>query len=477
MIFASCSKKPENAEVLNRFPPIFPDYQNVTVPPNIAPLNFKLTDSSENVYVEIAAKGKSVEMQCQKNIASISINKWQQLLESSKGDSLQLTVYSEKNGKWKKYKTFNIYVAKEPIDPYLVYRLIMPGYQTWNEMGIYQRSLSSFEQKAILNSKFLPGTCMNCHSFSQNNPDNMMLHLREVNNGTLLRQNGKLEYLSTKTPETFGNAAFPYWHPSNMFIAYSIDKVRQIFYSKNECRAEVLDMKSDIEVYDIVKNEMFTSPLLFSDKAFEVYPCFSPDGKTLYFCSAVARKLPEEYKLVKYSICSIAFDAEKKQFGTTVDTLVSAYQTGKSSTFPRVSPDGKFMVFNMADCGHSPAYRTDADLYMLDLKTRKFFPLNKLNSNDVESYHTWSSNSRWLIFSSKRIDGLYSTPFIAYMDKNGNPGKPFLLPQESPDFYKTFLFSYNIPELAIKQVSLNRNEVEKRIKEPAKQVLFRKLDR
>lgn len=50
-------------------------------------------------------------------------------------------------------------------------------------------------------------------------------------------------------------------------------------------------------------------------------------------------------------------------------------------------------------------------------------------------------------FSSRRGDGLYTRPYICYLDANGVPGKPFLLPQKETDYYERSLFSFNIPEL------------------------------
>ena len=65
----------------------------------------------------------------------------------------------------------------------------------------------------------------------------------------------------------------------------------------------------------------------------------------------------------------------------------------------------------------------------------------------IESYHSWRSNSRGFVFSSRRNDGLYTRPYICYLGANGVPGKPFLLPQKEMDYYERSLFSFNIPEL------------------------------
>lgn len=106
-----------------------------------------------------------------------------------------------------------------------------------------------------------------------------------------------------------------------------------------------------------------------------------------------------------------------------------------------------YMVFTMAKYGYFHIWHHDADLWVLDLTSGEAKPITAINSNDTESYHTWSSNGHWLVFSSRRDDGTYTRPFFAHMDKDGKWGKPFELPQADPDYHRQFLRSYNIPEL------------------------------
>jgi hypothetical protein len=129
-------------------------------------------------------------------------------------------------------------------------------------------------------------------------------------------------------------------------------------------------------------------------------------------------------------------------------------------------------MFDMADYGCFPSYNPESDLYLLNLQTGKYEALDALNSNNVESYHSWSSNGRWVVFSSRRGDGLYMKAYIAYIDENGIPGKPFLLPQKDPSFYETFLFSFNVPELVKTKVLITPYQIEKIVKKtPAIQVM------
>ena len=102
---------------------------------------------------------------------------------------------------------------------------------------------------------------------------------------------------------------------------------------------------------------------------------------------------------------------------------------------------------------------------MADLQTGTSRPLVEVNSDDVESYHSWSSNSRWFVFSSRRIDGLYTRPYIAYVDEDGKVGKPFLLPQKDAGFYQSFMKSFNIPEFITGKVKVRGRVLASKAKE------------
>jgi len=457
---------------IDHLPEIFPDYKNITVPCNIAPLNFRVNEEGEKLFITLQGKEQKTELVIKGNKAIFPEKKWAEILKNNSGDSIEITVRILQNGNLKNYAPFKIFITKEPIDGYLVYRLLMPGFQNWNQMGIYQRSLSSFKSETIIDSRILPGTCMNCHSFAMNDPQNMVLHLRESYGGTILVRNDKVEKLNTKAGKMFGNAAFPFWHPSKRYIAFSVNKVNQVFHATGPARASAIDMKSDIFVYDIEKNEMLTSPLLSAEENFETFPCFSPDGLKLYYCSARSVKLPEKFDKIKYSLTSVSFDPSTGKFGDKADTVISGPAINKSISIPRVSPDNRFLMFNMANYGCFPSYNPEADLYLLNIETGHYESLDILNSNNTESWHSWSSDGHWVVFSSRRGDGLYAKPYLAYIDESGKARKPFLLPQKDPDFYDTFLFSFNVPELVKSRVPVNSYSIERAAKKsPAVQVM------
>lgn len=428
-------------------PKLFPDYTGVTIPRNIAPLNFKLCEEADQAKAVFSSDTYTFEITTSTGSFDIPASRWKELLESATGKEIQVKLLARNQGKWTGYPSFTLHVAEEPIDPYLVYRLIEPGYELWNRMGIYQRNLEDYTETPIMENKMSGHNCMNCHSFCMQNPDQMLFHMRGTYPCTILIEGDRVEKLNTKTPETISPLVYPSWHPSGRYIAFSVNQTHQAFHANDKNRIEVFDEASDVVVYDKEKHEIVTASHLSSSGAFETFPTFSPDGKTLYFCTAEARPIPEEYDSVKYHICSVSFDPEQRRFGSRTDTLYNAHTGGRSASFPRISPDGKYLLYTLSGYGNFSIWHKDADLYMLNLATKQVYPLEEANSPDVESYHSWSSNSRWIVFSSRRIDGLYTRPYLAYIDAEGKAAKPVLLPQQDPDFYHTLMKSYNIPEL------------------------------
>jgi len=94
----------------------------------------------------------------------------------------------------------------------------------------------------------------------------------------------------------------------------------------------------------------------------------------------------------------------------------------------------------------------------MDLKTGIYRRL-ECNSDQSDSWHCWSSNSRWIVFSSKRDNGLLARPYFSYFDPEGREHKPFVLPQKDPTFYDTWLKTYNVPELVSGPVTIPQEEL------------------
>ena len=161
-----------------------------------------------------------------------------------------------------------------------------------------------------------------------------------------------------------------------------------------------------------------------------------------------------------YSLCRVDFDPETRTLGQQVDTLYNGRTNHKSVSFPRISPDGKYLAFTLQEYGGFGVWHKDAELYMIRLSDGKTYPLTEANSPEGESYHSWSRNNRWMVFSSRRLDGLYTRPFFTYIDDSGTAHKPFLLPQRNPvKYYKDLLWTYNLPEFIQEKVQIDTHAV------------------
>lgn len=461
LLVACTADVPVATEKTDQLPDIFPNYIAVTVPEQIAPLNFEVTTHRKACAV-FTVDGYQFAVHTNNGDIHIPSAQWVKLLTEAQGAHFQVSVIVHENDHWKSFQSFPVYVSADPIDPYIAYRLVAPGYQLWNEMGIYQRRLASYKETPLLENRLTDNNCMNCHSFCNQDPDKMLFHIRAAHGCTVFIDDGEISTFDTKTDHTIANLVYPYWHPSGNYIAFSVNNTTQDV--DPEHRTEVYDKASDVVVYDVVKQEIVTARPLFSSRDFETFPTFSPDGKFLYFCTAKAVNVPDEIKSLRYNICRISFDEHSRTFGTSVDTIFNAGSEGKSALFPRISPDGKYLLFTVTAYGTFPIWHEDADLMMIHLPDGERVPTDDANSPYTDSYHSWSSNSRWVVFSSRRIDGLHTRLFISHVDDEGQLSKPFLLPQQSKAHDAMLMKSYNIPEFVKGKVDVNRYNLSSAVK-------------
>jgi Tol biopolymer transport system component len=292
----------------------------------------------------------------------------------------------------------------------------------------------------------------------------MLLHMRGNLPGTIFYRDGKITRVNTKTSQTISPGVYPAWHPGGRYVAFSVNHIAQAFYATPDHRREAIDTLSDLILYDTETNKITNCAAIASKNRFETFPTWSPDGRYLYYISAIALA-PDKYKEIRYDLLRIAFDPDTRQFGT-VDTVVSSSRTGLSVSFPRISPDGKYLLFCMTEYGNFTIWHKDSDLYLMNLETNEITKPD-INSDQAESYHSWSSNGKWLVFSSKRDDGLTARPYFAYFGSADQVGKPFVLPQKDPTLYKRLVKTFNKPEFVTSRISIGPRDFEHAAKKEA----------
>ena len=439
-------------------PGISPDYSDIVIPADIAPLNFRILEEGQRYFVRIHAGGdRTIDIFSKTGQVRIPTGKWRAFLRSNKGNKIFFDIYVKDAGReWRKFRSITNTIAEDDIDSYVVYRRMKPIYNWWKGIGVYQRNLVNYDESLVMHGRSFEEGCLNCHSFVGNEPDTMTIGLRSATYGssTLLARNGTVGKIGSK----WGYTA---WHPSGKLAVYSINKVRQFFHTGRMEVRDVVDLDSALVCYFVEDNKAVCPPQLSDKKRLETYPTWSPDGKYLYYCSAPVlwkdRNIvpPENYDKLKYDLCRVSYDINSNSWGR-VETVLSAEETGLSILLPRISPDSRFLLFCMCEYGCFPVYQSSSDLYIMDLSTGEYRSVD-INSKYSESWHSWSSNSRWIAFSSKRNDGLFTRTYLSYVSKDGKVHKPFILPQRDPAYYDSLLETYSVPELITGRIRVEKS--------------------
>lgn len=459
-LIAGCTPSPKDVKEVDRLPSIYPDYVDVTVPQNIAPLNFLLRDSCEAVYVTAETDGFGIKSHRKGNEVMFSLKDWRRLMDEGSGKVVKISVTALCKGEWIKFSPFDIYVSPDTIDSHLTYRLIEPDYEVFSRLQIVERNVEDFSERVICDYNAVGNRCMNCHTHAPGNSDLSMLYVRGEGGGMVLNDKGKLRLLNLKTPDMVSGPVYAQFDPAGRYLVFSTNSIIPAFHSCPAKRLEVFDTKSDVYVYDLRGERLISTPLLADTTMLETFPTFSADSKSIYYCTAEGPARPAHLDSLQYNLCRIDFDPSRGEFGNKVDTIVHAKPgNGSSVSHPRVSPDGKRLLYTVSASGTFPIWHRDADLRMIDLGSGVVDSLDVVNSNMSDTYHGWSSSGRWFVFASKRDDGLYGKPYFAHVSDDGKVSKPFVLPQEHPSFYDNNLKSFNVPDLGPAPVWFSPHDV------------------
>ena len=443
---------------------IYPDYREVTIPANLAPINFMVDDASiDECIAQIDYPGGVLTYGKGRKVI-FDNDEWLKILQSSRGQSITITLYTRHEGQWSRHPAFNVHIADDEIDSWLSYRLIEPSYVAFEKIDIMQRNLTSFEEQAIASTHIggRKDQCINCHSYQNHKTENMVYHIRGAEGGTMLTYHGKTKLMKNlKREGMMSNPVYPAWHPTLPLLAFSINKTGQFFHTQSTAKVEVQDEESGLVLYDVERDKMTIIPSAMED--LDNFPTWSPDGKKLSYTSAhydrqdstvtLDRDLANHYTNVQYNLYVRDFDPENRTVGERI-LVLDMVSNNLSASLPRVSPDGNKLLYAAGQFGCFHIWHSDADIRCLNLQTMQIDSLQILNSHRADSYPSWSNNGRWIILASRREDGNYSRVYISYYDAEGRAHKAFVVPQADPEHDKLLLRSYNRPETMIEKAAI-----------------------
>jgi len=320
-------------------------------------------------------------------------------------------------------------------------------------------------------------SCANCHSFSRDGKTLGLDMDGPQNDKGLYALVPVAEKMTVRTQDMISWARFTgeldpqsrlgfmsQVSPDGKYVATTIKppgtKGWQFYYVANFLDYRFLQVfyptRGILAWYDREAKQLKPLPGADDPKLVQASAVWSPDGKYLVFARAEAKDPnPANGKLAAYSNdpaeVQIQYDLYRIPFngglGGTAEPIFGASQNGMSNSFPKISPDGKWMVFVQARNGQ--LMRPDGKLYIVPATGGKARLMN-CNTSLMNSWHSFSPNGRWLVFSSKSRSP-YTQMFLTHIDGNGNDS-PAILIENSTAANR----AVNIPEF----VNMNPSGIE-----------------
>jgi hypothetical protein len=262
--------------------------------------------------------------------------------------------------------------------------------------------------------------------------------------------------------------AYGSWHPDGVHIVSSANDEynRSILPVTRAYDFEAVHARGDLVIYNVETNNLSTSGQVFENGYINTQPCWSADGKWIFYIRCRRQPLTaiEEIKKFPFDLMRISYDAASDTWGTP-ETLMECSKQGKTCAFPRASPDGRYVLCVLRNKASFSAYQKSADLYLFNLESKQWRRLDVLDSDRVDSFPNWSSNGRWITFGSRRRDVITTLPHFAYFDTQGLEHKAFVLPQEDPGYYDRVTDTYNAVQLVNGEVTISQLALAKAVLE------------
>ncbi|MDA1349078.1 MAG: tetratricopeptide repeat protein [Chloroflexi bacterium] len=363
-----------------------------------------------------------------------------------------------------------IRTSKDPVGATVFYRDVplMPAQTTEGVIKPLDESMFPFiqwrlrdlsEPEAPVVLTHLP-TCGNCHTFSADGKtlgmdmdgpggDKGAYVLKDVSPEMVIEQEDVFTWNAypgkLKDINTFG--LFSRVSPDGRYVVTMVNEKLYVANYTNILFMQTFYPTGGIlVVYDRETGEIRSLPGADDPRYVQANPAWSPDQETIVFLRAAARPAYSEGPRSTYANdpheTSIQFDLYRIPFddgeGGTAEPVLGASGNGMSNSFPRFSPDGKWIVFVQAKNGL--LLRPDSQLYIIPAAGGEARLMN-CNTDRMNSYHSWSPNSRWLAFSSK-VNRPFTQLFLTHVDENGFDTPPVLVPNSTADNR-----AVNLPEL------------------------------
>jgi tetratricopeptide (TPR) repeat protein len=347
-------------------------------------------------------------------------------------------------------------VSRDPVGAPIFYRDV-PLKPTTNERGVVMplpegslplvewrlRDLSQPSSRLVL--KDMP-TCANCHSFSNDGKflgmdmdgpsgDKGSYAIAPVGPRMVITQKQVISWNSFN-PQRPTNGLFARVSPDGRYVITSVNESMFVTnYMDFRFLQTFYPTRGVLAFYDRETGKIQTLPGADDPRYVQCNAVWTPDGRTIVFLRAPAMDSvpkiapplqandPNEPQ-IRYDIYTIPFN---DGHGGEARALPGASGNGKSNSFPKVSPDGRWIVW--VEAANALLMRPDSELYIMPLPGGKPRRMSS-NLSPMNSWHSFSPNGRWLVFSSK-ANTPFTQMFLTHIDDQGNDSPAVLVPNST----------------------------------------------
>jgi len=379
---------------------------------------------------------------------------WSNIKLQSTGRDAQFTVIGmDKEGNTLSSNQIHIQTSTDPVGDSIFYREVpLPFIEAVQDPSRIKWRLGSVDSierpHAVLED--LP-VCGNCHSFSADGQtlgldvdygnDKGGYAILDVEKDMVLNDEKIITWSDYKRDDkeaTFG--LLSQVSPDGRYVVSTV-KDRAVFVATPGIEYSQLffPIKGILVVYDREKETFLELPGADDAGYVQSDPTWSPDGKYIVFARSKAYMKPsianstsvllgdkevpeftEDKEPYKYDLYRIPFNDGQ---GGKAEPVAGASHNGKSNFFAKFSPDGKWIVFTQAE--NYMLLMPDSELFIIPAEGGEPRRLSA-NTPNMNSWHSFSSNSRWLVFSSK-VNGPYTQLHLTHIDEDGNSTPPVVL--------------------------------------------------
>ena len=281
-------------------------------------------------------------------------------------------------------------------------------------------------------------TCANCHSFSADGRtlamdldgpanDKGLYALATVGPRMSIRSENVIEWRSFRenVPPQSRVGFMSQISPDGQYVVTTVNRTDYVANFKDYRFLQVFyPTRGVLAWYRRGSGEMHLLPGADDPHYVQTGAVWSPDGKSLVFARAAARDAypagaqtarfandPNETQ-IQYDLYRIRFNDGK---GGRAEAIAGASRNGKSNSFPKISPDGRWLVYRAG-----AQWRIDApgQSAVHRAPRRRPGPAMRCNTPLMNSWHSFSPNGRWLVFSSKSLSP-YTQMFLTHIEERG----------------------------------------------------------